>query len=115
MKAEKSILPDVGLPLVQVEWGAMTHPGKVRPNNEDHYLVAAFERSMRALLTSLPEGEIPDHCADTGYGILVADGVSGEAGGEVASRTAIRALIELALGTPDWIMRLNEELAQEVL
>jgi protein phosphatase len=33
----------------------------------------------------------------------------------VASRTAIRALIELALGTPDWIMRLNEELAQEVL
>jgi protein phosphatase len=33
----------------------------------------------------------------------------------VASRTAISTLIELALRTPDWIMRLNEDLAKVVL
>jgi protein phosphatase len=70
---------------------------------------------MKALLTSLPEREIPRHYAETGYGMLVADGMGGAAGGEVASRTAISAIIELALRTPDWIMRLDEEFAREVL
>jgi serine/threonine protein phosphatase PrpC len=46
---------------------------------------------------------------------MVAGGMGGTAGGEVASRTAISTLIELALCTPDWIMRLNEELAKVVL
>jgi len=115
MSAEKALLPDAVLPQVEVDLGAMSHCGKVRPTNEDHYFVAAFERSMRALLTSLSEGDIPRHYAETGYGMLVADGMGGAAGGEVASRTAISALIELALRTPDWIMRFNEDLAKKVL
>jgi PPM family protein phosphatase len=115
MSTEKALLPDLVMPQVQVDLGARSHRGNVRHTNEDHYLVAAFERGMRALLTSLPEGDIPHHYADTGYGMIVADGVGGAAGGEVASRTVISILIELALSTPDWIMRLNEELANEVL
>ncbi len=115
MNTERGMLQDAFLSQVQVEFGALSHRGKVRLTNEDHYLVAAFERSMRAFLTSLPEDEIPDHYADTGYGMLVADGMGGALGGEVASRTAINTLIELALRTPDWIMRLNEELTTEVL
>jgi protein phosphatase len=115
MSAEEALLTDASSQPAQVELGAMSHPGKVRPFNEDHYLIAAFERGMRALLTSLPEGEIPHHYADTAYGMLVADGMGGAAGGEVASRTAIRALVELVLRTPDWIMNLNEELANAVL
>lgn len=115
MSAEKTVLHESASPPAEVELGAMSHPGKVRPVNEDHYLIAAFERSMRALLTSLPEGEIPYHYAATAYGMLVADGMGGVAGGEVASRTAISALVELALGTPDWIMNLNEERANAVL
>jgi serine/threonine protein phosphatase PrpC len=115
MKAEKDMLPDVVLPQVQLDLGAMSDRGKIRLTNEDHYLVAVFERGMRALLTSLPEEDIPHDYADIGYGLLVADGMGGAAGGEVASRTAISALIELALRTPDWIMRLDEGLANEVL
>jgi len=115
MRTEKSMSKEIVLPQVQVELGAMSHRGKVRPTNEDHYLVAAFERSMRALLTSLPEGDIPRHYADTGYGMVVADGMGGAAGGEVASRTVISVLIEMALSTPDWIMRMDEELANKVL
>src|SRR5205085_12359559 len=115
MSAEKAQWPYVTSQPVQVDLGAMSHTGKVRPGNEDHYLVAAFERSMKALLTSLREGDIPYHYADTAYGMMVADGMGGAAGGQVASRTAISALIELALRTPDWIMRLTKELAEEVL
>jgi protein phosphatase len=44
----------------------------------------------------------------TGYGLLVADGLGGMAGGEVASRTALTKLVELIIETPDWIMGLEE-------
>ncbi len=101
--------------LVQVDLGALSHPGKVRPNNEDHFLVARFDRSMNALLTNLPAGHIPDRYGETAYGILVADGMGGEAAGEVASETAITSLVDLVLRTPDWIMRLDQESARELL
>ena len=63
-------------------------------------------------LTNLPEGEVPRRYAETVYGMLVADGVGGSAAGEIASRTAIQALVDLVIDTPDWIMRLDEPLAR---
>jgi PPM family protein phosphatase len=101
--------------LVQVDLAALSHPGLVRPNNEDHFIVARFDRSMRTLLSNLPEGEVPLRYEETVYGLLVADGVGGAVAGEVASRTAIHALVDLVIETPDWIMRLDEPLAHEVL
>ena len=100
--------------LVRVDLGALSHRGKVRANNEDHYLVARFQRTMQIVLNNLPAGELPEHGGDTMYGMVVADGMGGEAGGEVASRTAIRTMIDLVLQTPDWIMRLDEQLARQV-
>jgi protein phosphatase len=101
--------------LVEVDLGALSHPGKVRPGNEDHYLVARFGRSMDLLLTNLPQGHAPARYADTAYGLVVADGIGGAAGGAVASRTAIAVLVDLLLRTPDWIMRLDDPGLQEVL
>jgi protein phosphatase len=100
---------------VQVDIGALSHPGKLRPNNEDHYLVAKLERAMQLLLTNLPEGQVPVHQAETAYGMVVADGMGGHAAGEVASTAAIRFLIEMVLKTPDWIMRLDEDGKKEVM
>jgi protein phosphatase len=101
--------------LVQVDLAGLTDPGRVRPNNEDHFFIARFDRSMRTLATNVPEGDVPAQSSETAYGILVADGVGGAAAGEVASRTAIAELVGLALETPDWIMRLDEPFADEVL
>jgi serine/threonine protein phosphatase PrpC len=101
--------------LVQIDLGARSDTGKVRPNNEDHFLVARFDRAMSPLLTNLPAGHIPDRYAETAYGILVADGMGGEAGGEVASRTAISSLVDLVLRAPSWLMRLDQESARELL
>jgi serine/threonine protein phosphatase PrpC len=100
---------------VEVDLAALSHPGLVRTNNEDHYYVARVNRSLETLDTNLPEGEVPRHYAETAYGLLVADGVGGAAAGEVASRTAVHALIDLVIATPDWIMRLDQSLADEVL
>ena len=101
--------------LVQVDLGGCSHPGKVRANNEDHFLVARFDRWMKVLLTNLPAGSIPDRYGETAYVLLVADGMGGAAAGEIASEIAITSLVDLVLRTPDWIMRLDEESTREML
>lgn len=98
---------------VQVDLAGVSDPGKVRPNNEDHFLVARFDRSMRTLLTNLPPGHIPEHCGETAYAMLVADGMGGHSAGEVASRSAVRMLVDLVLRTPDWILRLDESRVEQ--
>ena len=75
--------------LVEVELGGLSHPGKVRPNNEDQFFVARLDRALRPLLTNLRAGEYPASSAETIYAMLVADGMGGHTAGEVASRTAV--------------------------
>ncbi len=101
--------------LVRVDVAALSDKGKVRSNNEDHFLVARTGRHFEVLATNLPQGEISDISEEIGYGLVVADGMGGEKGGEVASRLAIRTLVELVLQQPEWIMRLDDELAEEAM
>jgi serine/threonine protein phosphatase PrpC len=114
-KSSEPLEPAGASSLVEVDLGALSHPGKVRENNEDHFIVSRFDRAMRTLLTNLPAGTVPASYEETVYGLLVADGVGGQAAGEIASRTAIHALVDFVIDTPDWIMRLDEPLAKEVL
>jgi serine/threonine protein phosphatase PrpC len=88
----------------QVDYAALSHPGLVRANNEDHFLLGRFGRSLETLLTNLPPGRVPPNLQEIGYGMLVADGLGGGAAGEVASELAILALLKLMLETPDWIL-----------
>jgi serine/threonine protein phosphatase PrpC len=50
---------------------------------------------------------------EIGYGMVVADGMGGTEGGEVASRLAITTMMNLILQLPDWIMRVDDKLARE--
>jgi protein phosphatase len=102
--------------LVQVDLGGLSHPGKVRTNNEDHFYICRFGRLLETLSSNLPARVVPPPAEEIGYGLAVADGIGGGAAGEVASRLAINAIVNLALHTPDWILRLDEErLADEVI
>src|SRR5215510_13242992 len=98
-----------------VEVAALSDRGKVRPNNEDSFLVAKFGRSLRTILTNIPEEVAPRKHSEIGYAMTVADGMGGAVAGEVASQTAITTLMELGIQTPDWILRLNEKRARRVL
>ncbi len=100
--------------LVRIDVSALSHPGRVRANNEDQFFVTKLVRSLQTMLSSLPSGDVPDREDEVNYVMVVADGMGGHAAGEVASRLAISALVSLALDLPDWIFRVDEEDAPEI-
>ena len=100
---------------VQVDLAALSHQGKVRENNEDHFLITRIERSLETIKTNLPKGAIPQRFAEVGYGMLVADGMGGRQAGEIASRLAISTFVNVVLHTPDWILRLGKPEAEQVM
>jgi PPM family protein phosphatase len=99
-------------PPVAVMLGAMTHPGRVRPNNEDHFVVIERRRTRRVLLTNLPEGFLP-RADDAGYVMAVADGLGGAAFGELASMLALRSGWEQAPSTIKWTWIVNDKEVEE--
>ena len=100
---------------VHIDVAALSDKGKVREQNEDHFFVARGGRHLATLLTNIPSSDVPTRFEETGYLMIVADGMGGHAGGEVASRMAIATLINIVLHMPDWILRLDEEHAQKVM
>jgi PPM family protein phosphatase len=92
---------------VAVDASGLSHTGLVRTSNQDHFLIARAGRYFETVSTSLPEGELPERTEDAGYSLIVADGMGGHAGGELASRLAIREIVRLALALPDWIVRIE--------
>src|SRR5262245_13744956 len=101
--------------LVRVEIGARTHPGKVRSNNEDHFIVTRADRTLEALATNLPTACLPTRTNEAGYGFMVADGMGGALAGEVASRTAISTFLKILLDSPAWFLNFSEDHGQVVM
>jgi len=100
---------------VRVDASGLSDRGKVRTENEDHFLVARVGRSLDTLLTSLPSGEVPERFDETGYVMMIADGMGGAAAGEMASRMATSTLVNIFLDVPDWIMKLDDDSAGKVM
>ena len=94
---------------LDVDLGAISHPGLVRESNQDSYLVMKFGRSLENIMTNLDEDLIEQSYFMTGYGLLVADGMGGMAGGDVASRLALSKLVELIVDTSDWTLALQRD------
>src|SRR3954453_10186446 len=88
-RAPRRDRPDSFSARVHVDVAGLSNQGKVRSNNEDHFLVCRFGRFMEMLQSNLPSGDLPGKEEETGYGMVVADGVGGCAAGEQASRLAI--------------------------
>ena len=95
--------------LTVIDVAAATHAGHVKQNNEDHYLVIRFGRSLENLTTNLEKGMLARAYDVKGYGMFVADGIGGIAGGQVASRMSLTRLVELLVETPDWVMSFNSQ------
>jgi serine/threonine protein phosphatase PrpC len=100
---------------LKVRFGAVSHAGKVRTKNEDHFLVTQFSRTQKIVTTNLPDDQIPEHKGDDSYSMIVADGMGGMAAGDVASRMAIATGIRLFQKSPKWGFKINRKEARELL
>ncbi len=93
----------------------LSDPGKVRPTNEDQFLVSELQKSVFILQTSLPHEDCTRVVGRVqGRLLLVADGMGGQPAGARASRIAIRAVLRYILNTMPWFFRLDEQLADEL-
>ncbi|HET6837766.1 MAG TPA: protein phosphatase 2C domain-containing protein [Gemmatimonadales bacterium] len=79
----------------EIDVYGITHPGKVRKENQDHFLICALKKQMAVRQTSLPD--IASVTADPerlAFLMMVADGVGGGAKGEEAARRALEVVAQ---------------------
>jgi protein phosphatase len=99
--------------VIHVDVGGLSHPGKVRARNEDHFFVTRIGRYLETVASSLPPGEISDRTEEVGYAMILADGMGGHKNGELASRMAIKELMKFVVAMPNWTFRLDETVATD--
>ncbi len=100
---------------VKVRFGAVSDKGRVRPRNEDHYMVARVRRTLNVLAHNLPKEEMPDFLGEDAYAMVVADGMGGMNAGDVASMLAISTGVKLADKSVKWGFKINEKEARDLL
>ena len=103
-------------PGVSAEAAGRTDIGRVRENNQDQFLIASLERSLLVEGSSFP-AQAGTRLSDTPQGrlFIVADGIGGHGGGEVASAVAIDAMAHYAFGMMPWVLRRGIEDPDELV
>jgi protein phosphatase len=79
----------------EIDAHGVTHPGKVRRDNQDHFLLCSLRKQLVVRGSSIPGAE--DLLAESerlASLAMVADGVGGAAKGETASRVALAAVTQ---------------------
>jgi serine/threonine protein phosphatase PrpC len=80
--------------------------GRIRPSNEDHFLIAEMRKAMRILHSNLPQptNRYSDECS---YLMVVADGMGGSLAGERASAVAVDSIEDFCVNTLKWFFHLR--------
>ena len=92
----------------------LTDPGRVRPTNQDHFLIADLNKSMKIQGTSLSlDNQARVYGGSQGKLLIVADGMGGEAEGERACTIAVDQVTTYVLNSLSWYFRLEEDSEQD--
>ena len=77
----------------EIDAHGVTHPGKVRRDNQDHFLLCSLRRQVVVRGSSIPQAEeLVGESERLASLAMVADGVGGAAAGETASRVALTGI-----------------------
>jgi len=103
MTHEHVSTPSPAVPtLASIDAAGSTNVGRERPLNEDAYLIATLQRSMIVHDASPAAARGWFAGASAGTLLVVADGMGGQGGGEVASRVAINTVASYLLNVMSW-------------
>jgi protein phosphatase len=90
--------------------------GCVRDHNEDTFLIADLGRWLEVRETSLSIGDAARRIAGPkGTMLMVADGMGGHGGGDVASAVAVDMIAQFALYAMPWVTQPDEKEEKELL
>jgi protein phosphatase len=81
--------------MVRVDASGLSHQGKVRSVNEDHFAIMTLQKAVQLRATNLNDTTLLErlHKPEV-YILVVADGVGGATGGKIASGIAVKSVVE---------------------
>ena len=86
----------------EIDVFGLSHAGKVRAQNQDHFLLATIHKRVQLIQTNLTEQErLPLEDERLAFVAMVADGVGGAEGGEEASATALEVAMHYMARSTD--------------
>lgn len=99
---------------VEVEIAGRSDRGLVRQTNEDHFAAVRRRRSRSILTSNLPE-QFPRESYEDAFALVVADGLGGQACGELASLMALCVGWELGGREIKWPYKVQPGEMSEIL
>ena len=81
--------------MARVDTYGLSHAGKVRSVNEDHFAIVTLQKAVQLRATNLQDATLLERLRKPEvYVLVVADGVGGGIGGKIASGVAVKSVIE---------------------
>jgi protein phosphatase len=100
----------------EIDVCGLTHRGRVRSENADHFLIASFHRAMQVQNSSLPHSAFSALSADSrGYVFLVADGVGAFAQAANGSARAIRTVAQYLVDMSEVSLPTDPDREEEIM
>jgi serine/threonine protein phosphatase PrpC len=96
MMTDTQALPNTRKPRDdEIDVHGLTHVGRVRAENQDHFLLATIHKRVNVIATNLgTQAHLPVGDQRVAFLAMVADGVGGEEGGAEASATALESAMQ---------------------
>ena len=90
----------------EIDVYGLSHTGKTRKQNQDHFLLATIHKRVQVILTNMTEKDrLPMEDERLAIIAMVADGVGGAEGGEEASATALEVAMNYMARSTDCYYR----------